>query len=145
MSAWFLKSALARARQELADRAPRANAAARAGVVPLAQTVVLTPPQGTGPSLVRVRRPRGGALLLVFPRATLARGAVAFGVALESGGRAVWDSGELPTLDSEDGELSVRLPPGVPPAGAYAVRLRTRGAVGPPADAFLGSLDVVER
>ncbi len=144
-SAWFLKSALTRTRRELADRAPRADAAARAGVVPVAQTVVLTPAEGTGPSIVRVRRPRGGALLLVFPRATLARGALAFGVALGSGGRTAWDSGELPPLDSEGGDLSVRVPPGVPPAGAYAVRLRSRGAIGPPQDGFLGTLDILER
>ncbi len=144
-SAWFLKSALARTRLELADRAPRADAAARAGVVPVAQTVVLTPAEGPGPSIARVRRPAGGALLLVFPRSTLARGAAAFGVALASGGRTVWDSGELPPLDSEDGELSVRVPPGVPPAGAYAVRLRHRGAIGPPQDGFLGTLDILER
>ena len=144
-SAWFLKSALARTRQELADRAPRADEPARTGVLPLAQTVVLAPPDGTGPSLVRVRRPKGGALLLVVPRPALARGAVAFGVALEAGGRSAWESGELPTPDSDEGELSVRLPPGVPPAGAYAVRLRTRAAVGPPQDGFLGTLDVVDR
>ncbi len=144
-SAWFLKSALARTRRELADRAPRADAAAQAGVVPLAQTVLLTPDKGTGPAIFRVRRPAGGALLLVFPRATLTPQASGFGVALTSGGRVVWDSGELPSRGSEDGDLSLRLPSGVPPAGGYAVRLRSRGPTGPAQDAFLGMLDIVER
>lgn len=145
ISAWFLKGALARTRQELADRAPRADAASQAGVVPLAQTVVLTPDRGTGPSIIRVKRPAGGALLLVFPRASLAPQSDAFGVALARGGRVVWDSGELPPKGSEDGDLSLRLPAGVPPAGAYAVRLRARTPAGPPLDAFLGTLDIVER
>jgi hypothetical protein len=144
-SAWFLKNALARTRRELADRAPRADAAAQAGVVPLAQTVVLTPDRGTGPSIVRVRRPAGGALLVVFPRGSLAPQAVGFGVALASGGRVAWDSGELPAKSSEDGDLSLRLPSGVPPVGAYAVRLRSRGPTGPPQESFLGTLDIVER
>lgn len=148
VSAWLLKNALARAHKDLAERAPRADAAAQAGVVPLAQTVVLSPAPGTGltgPSIVRVRRPPGGALLLVFPRASMAPEAAAFGVALASGSRVVWDSGELPARSSEDGNPSLRLPPGVPPAGAYAVRLRSRGPAGPPQDTFLGTLDIVER
>jgi hypothetical protein len=144
-SAWFLKVALAKTRRELAASAPRADAAAQAGVVPIAQTVVLTLPQGTGPSIVRVKRPRGGALLLILPRLSMAPDAAGFGVALTSGGRVVWDSGELPPPLAEDGEPSLRLPAGVPPAGAYAVRLRSRGSTGPPQDVFLGTLDIVER
>jgi hypothetical protein len=144
-SAWFLKNALAKTRRELAASAPRADAAAQAGVVPIAQTVVLTPPQGTGPSIVRVKRPKGGALLLILPRLSMAPDAAGFGVALTSGGRVVWDSGELPPLLAEDGEPSLRLPAGVPPAGAYAVRIRSRGSTGPPQDVFLGTLDIVER
>jgi hypothetical protein len=144
-SAWFLKSALSRTRRELAQRAPHADAAAEAGVVPLARTVVLTPSQGAGPSLVRVNRPAGGALLLVLPRASLAPQAVAFGVTLASGGPVAWDSGELPAKTADDGDLSLRLPPGVPPAGAYAVRLRSRAPAGAPQDSFLGTLDIVER
>ena len=144
-SAWFLKVALAKTRRELAASAPRADAAAQAGVVPIAQTVVLTPAQGTGPAIVRVKRPRGGALLLILPRLSMAPDAAGFGVALTSGGRVVWDSGELPPPGAEDGEPSLRLPAGVPPAGAYAVRLRSRGSTGPPQDVFLGTLDIVER
>jgi hypothetical protein len=144
-SAWFLKSALAKTRRDLAARAPRADAAAQAGIVPVAQTVVLAPAQGTGPAIVRVKRPAGGALLVVLPRASLAPDAAGFGIALTSGGRVVWDSGELPPPGAEDGEPSLRLPAGVPPAGAYAVRVRFRGATGPPRDAFLGTLDIVER
>jgi hypothetical protein len=144
-SAWFLKSALARTRKELADRAPRTDAAVQAGVVPVAQTVVLTPPQGTGPAIVRVRRPAGGALLLVLPRASMAAGSGAFGVALTSGGRVVWDSGDLAPTGPEDGDPSLRLPAGVPPAGPYAVRLRSRSPGTPPQESFLGTLDIVER
>jgi hypothetical protein len=144
-SAWLLKSALARTRRELADRAPRAEAAAQAGVVPLAQTVVLTPGTVTGPSIARVKRPAGGAILLVFPRAFLALQGDGLGVALTNGGRVVWDSGDLPAKGSDDGDLSLRLPPGVPPAGTYAVRLRARGTAGPPQDSFLGTIDIVER
>jgi hypothetical protein len=144
-SAWFLKAALAKSRRELVESAPRSDAAAHAGVVPLAQTVVLSPATGLGPSVVRVRRPAGGALLLVLPRASLAPQAAAFGVTLASGGRVTWDSGELPPKEAEDGDLSLRLPPGVPPPGGYAVRLRSRGPVGEPQDSFLGTLDIVER
>ena len=144
-SAWFLKIALAKTRRDLAAGAPRADAAAQAGVVPIAQTVVLTPPQGTGPAIFRVKRPKGGALLVVLPRLSMAPDAAGFGVALTSGGRAVWDSGELPPPGVEDGEPSLRLPAGVPPAGAYAVRLRSRGPTGPPLDVFLGTLDIAER
>jgi hypothetical protein len=144
-SAWFLKGALSRTRRELAERAPRADAAAQAGVVPLAQTVVLSPEKGTGPSVIRVRRPAGGALLLVLPRAVLAPQASAFGVTLASGGSVSWDSGELSPRSAEDGDLSLRLPPGVPPAGGYGVRLRSRGPAGAPQDSFLGTLDIVER
>ena len=144
-SAVFLKNALARSRKELSDRAPRAETAAQAGVVPLAQTVVLTPDSGTGPSIVRVRRPGGGAVLLVFPRACVAPQSVGFGVALTRGGHTVWDSGDLPAKGSEDGDLSLRLPSGVPSAGAYAVRLRSRGPTGPLQDSFFGTLDIVER
>lgn len=144
-SAWFLKDALARTRRELAERAPRADAAARAGVVPVAQTVILAPGAGPGPSIFRVKRPAGGALLLVFPRASLALRGEGFAVALASGDRVVWDSGTLPPTAPEDGDPSVRLPPGVPPAGAYAVRLRVLTAAGPAPDAVLGTLDVIER
>jgi hypothetical protein len=141
-SAWLLKGALQRTRRELADRAPGPAAAATAGVVPLAQTVVLAPEKGTGPSIVRLRRPAGGALLLVFPRALLAPQAAAVGVALFNGDAVAWDSGELPSKGVEEGDLSVRLPPGVPSAGAYAIRLRMRSAAGAPQDVFLGTLDI---
>ncbi|MGA7991009.1 MAG: hypothetical protein WCC53_06215 [Thermoanaerobaculia bacterium] len=143
-SAWFLKIALARTRKELADQRPHAGAAAQAGIVPLAQTIVLRPESGTGPSIVRLKRPAGGAILLVFPRTVAAQGE-GFGVALAKGEIVVWDSGELPAKGFEDGDLSLRLPPGVPPAGAYAVRLRVRGASGPPQETFLGTIDIAER
>jgi hypothetical protein len=144
-SAWFLKIALAKTRRELAASAPRADAAAQAGVVPIAQTVVLTPVSGTGPAIVRVKRPRGGALLLVLPRLSMAPDAAGFEVALTGGDRVVWDSGELPPPGTEGGEPSLRLPAGVPPAGAYAVHLRFRGPTGAPQDVFLGTLDIVDR
>lgn len=144
VSAWYLKSALVRTRKELSERAAPADSAAQAGVVPLAQTVVWAPERGSGPAFVRVRRPAGGALLLVFPHATLSPGD-GFGVALTSGARVVWDSGELPSKPAEEGDLSVRLPAGVPPAGAYALQLRARRTVGPPQETFLGTLDIVER
>lgn len=144
-SAWFLKSALARSRREIAERASRSEPAAEAGVVPLARTVVLAPQNGTGPAIVRVARPAGRALLLVFPRTALVPQATGFGVALARGGTVVWDSGDLPAKGSDEGDLSLRLPPGVPPAGAYAVRLRSRTAAGEPRDALFGTLDIEER
>lgn len=144
-SAFVLKNALAAARRDLAERAPPSAPAIQAGVVPLAQTVVLTPDKGTGPALVRVRRPPGGALLLVFPQPSGPPRGAGFAVALTSGGRTVWDSGALPAKEAEAGELSVRLPPGVPTAGPYGVRLRATSSAGAVEDVFLGTLDVVDR
>lgn len=144
LSAFFLKRALGAARRELVDRAPRPEAAAQAGVVPTAQTVVLPPETGTGPSIVRVRRPAGGALLLVFPQASAAPPGAAYGVSLTSAGRVVWDSGDLPAKEPESGAFSLRLPPGVPPSDSYAVRLRVRGA-GAAQDVSCGTLDVRDR
>ncbi len=144
-SAWFLKTALARTRQELADRAPRAGAAARAGVVPLAQTVVLTPAAGNRPVDRAREAPAGGALLLVFPRATLARGAAAFGVALASGGPPSGTPASCRPWIRRTASFPCGCRREFPPAGAYAVRLRSRGAVGPPQDSFLGTLDILER
>jgi hypothetical protein len=97
VSAYYLKSALARARRPPAEAASEPAAATQAGVVPLAQTVVLAPDKGTGPVLARVRRPAGGALLLVFPQASSAPRGATLAVDLSQGRRVFWHSGDLPS------------------------------------------------
>ena len=56
-----------------------------------------------------MKRPKGGALLVVLPRLSMAPDAAGFGVALTSGGRAVWDSGELPPPGGVDARDSLEL------------------------------------
>ncbi len=144
-SAFFLKSALSRARKELSERTPAPAPAAAAGVVPLAQTVVLAPPSSPGPAIVRLRRPAGGATLVVVPRGAIPVQAETVSLALLTGEAAAWDSGELPARGPDDGDFTLRLPPGVPAAGAYAVRLRTRNPAGAAVDSILGTLEIAER
>lgn len=144
LSALRLKSDLNRARLELAARPARiVDPAPQAGVVPLAQTVVLGESRHPGPSLTRLRRLPGGAVLLSFPRSLLGRGNTTWGVALSDGKRVAWESGVFPSKEIEEGDPSLRLPPGVPPAGAYAVLLRTPG-VPDRAEILLGVLEILD-
>jgi hypothetical protein len=145
LSALRLKSDLSRARLELAARPPRAAgpAAAHAGVVPLAQTVVLGMDHGMGPSVTTIRREAGGALLLSFPRSLAGRGGAACTMALSDGKRFVWESAVFPSRELEGGDVSLRLPPGVPPAGAYAVLLRIPGTP-ERTEALLGFLEILD-
>ena len=144
-SAWFLKSALQRTRQELAGRSSPPTAAETAGVVPIAQTVVLTAGRDGASPIARLKRPPGGAILLVVPRPALDAPGTDLSLALLKDKGLVWESGPLPPKGSGDGDLSVRLPPGVPAAGTYAVRLRALGGSAAPTDVLLGTLDVQER
>jgi hypothetical protein len=145
LSALRLKNDLSRARLDLSARLARtSDPAVQAGVMPLAQTVVLQPEQSGGPSLVTLRRAPGGAVLLSFPRSLLGRGPAPWSVALSNGSSLVWESGPLPARDPEEGDVSLRLPPGVPPAGSYAVLLRIPGSPDR-AQTLLGVLEIADR
>jgi hypothetical protein len=64
-------------------------------------------------------------------------------VAFSDGKRMAWESALFPSKEIEEGDLSLRLPPGVPPAGAYAVLLRTPG-VPDRAEILLGVLEILD-
>jgi hypothetical protein len=145
LSALRLKSDLTRARLELAARPARtADPAAQAGVVPLAQTVLFGGEQGAGPAIATLRRAAGGAVLLSFPRSLAGRPASSLSVALLDGKRVAWESAAFPSKEMDEGDVSLRLPPGVPPAGSYAVLLRTPGSP-EKGETLLGILEITER
>ena len=145
LSALRLKRDLSRARLELAARpAPAAGPAAQAGVVPLAQSVVLGAERAFGPAIASLRRATGGAILLSFPRAMLGRENVSFSVVLSDGKKPAWESAVFPSNEMDEGDVSLRLPPGVPPAGAYSVLLRTPGTPDRP-ETLLGILEILDR
>lgn len=145
LSALRLKSDLSRARLELAARpAPAAGPAAQAGVVPLAQSVVLGTARAFGPAIASLRRATGGAILLSFPRALLSRENVSCTVVLSDGKRVAWESAVFPSKEMDEGDVSLRLPPGVPPAGAYSVLLKAPGAPDRP-ETLLGILEILDR
>jgi hypothetical protein len=145
LSALRLKSDLTRARLELAARpAHAADPAAHAGVVPLAQTVLFGGERRLGPTITTLRRAAGGAILLSFPRSLAGRTASTLSVALLEGKRVAWESAPFPSKETEEGDVSLRLPPGVPPAGSYAVVLK---AAGTPEnlETLLGILEITDR
>ena len=145
LSALRLKSDLSRARLELAAKpAPTAGPAAQAGVVPHAQSVVLGAERAFGPAIASLRRATGGAILLSFPRALLGRENVSCTVVLSDGKKVAWESAVLPSKEMDEGDLSLRLPPGAPPAGAYSVLLKTVGAPDRP-EILLGILEILDR
>ena len=145
LSALRLKSDLSRARLELAARPARtADPAAHAGVVPLAQTVLFGGERGAGPSIAILKRAPGGAVLLSFPRLLAGRTAGTLSVALLDGKKVAWESAAFQSRDVDEGDISLRLPPGVPPAGSYAVLLRSPGASGQ-AETLLGILEIADR
>ncbi len=145
LSALRLKSDLTRARLELAARpVSAADPAAHAGVVPLAQTVLLGGERSAGPAITILRRAAGGAILLSFPRSLAGRAPSTLSVALLDGKRVVWESAAFPSKEMEEGDLSLRLPPGVPPAGSYAVLLKAPGTP-EKAETLLGILEITER
>ncbi|MFI5119621.1 MAG: hypothetical protein ACHQM4_04370 [Thermoanaerobaculia bacterium] len=144
LSALRLKSDLARARRELAARpAPSAGPAAQAGVVPLAQTVVLGAERAFGPTMASLRRAPGGAILLSFPRALIDPEIRSFSVVLSDGRKVAWESAVFPSKERDEGDVSLRLPPGVPPAGSYSVLLRTPDAPERP-ETLLGILEILD-
>jgi len=145
LSALRLKSDLSRARLELAARpVPAAGPAAQAGVVPLAQSVVLGAERTTGPPIASLRRATGGAILLSFPHTLLGPENASFSLVLSDGKKVAWESAVLPSKEPDAGDVSLRLPPGVPPAGAYSVLLRTPGAPDRP-ERLLGILEINDR
>lgn len=145
LSALRLKSDLTRARLELAARPARAaDPAAHAGVVPLAQTVLLGGERNAGPAITTLRRAAGGAILLSFPRSLAGRATSTLSVALLDGRRVAWESAAFPSKEMEEGDVSLRLPPGVPPAGSYAVLLRAPGTPDQ-AETLLGILEITDR
>ncbi len=145
LSALRLKSDLSRARLELAARPARAaDPAAQAGVVPLAQTVLFGGERSAGPAITTLRRAAGGAILLSFPRSLAGRSASTLSVALLDGKRVAWESAAFPSKEMDEGDVSLRLPPGVPPAGSYAVILKASGTP-ERAETLLGILEITER
>jgi len=145
LSALRLKSDLTRVRLELAARPAGApDPAAHAGVVPLAQTVLFEGERGLGPTIRALRRSAGGAILLSFPRSLAGRATSTLSVALLDGKKVVWESAAFPSKEMEEGDVSLRLPPGVPPAGSYAVILKAPGTP-EKAETLLGILEIVDR
>jgi hypothetical protein len=145
LSALRLKSDLTRARLDLATRpAQAADPAAHSGVVPLAQTVVFGEERSVGPTIKALRRAEGGAILLSFPRSLAGRPASTLSVALLDGKRVAWESAAFSSREVEEGDVSLRLPPGVPPAGSYAVLLKDPGTP-EKAETLLGILEIVDR
>lgn len=147
LSALRLKSDLSRARLDLASRPAPASgpaAAAQAGAVPLAQSVVLGADRAFGPAIASLRRATGGAILLSFPRALLGRENMPCTVVLSDGRKVAWESAVFPSKEADEGDVALRLPPGVPPAGAYSVLLRTSGAADRP-EILLGVLEILDR
>ena len=65
-------------------------------------------------------------------------------VVLSDGKKVAWESAVFPSKEMDEGDVSLRLPPGVPPAGAYSVFLRTPGASDRP-EILLGVLEILER
>lgn len=144
LSALRLKSDLKSARLELEARPARsADAAVHAGVVPLAQTVLFGGERTTGPAIASLRRAAGGAILLSFPRSLAARTPSSLSVALLDGKRVAWESAAFASKGMDEGDVSLRLPPGVPPAGSYAVLLKASGASGQ-SETLLGILEITD-
>lgn len=145
LSALRLKSDLSRARLELAAQpATAADPAGPAGAFPLAQTVVFPAESSAGPTLTTLKRAAGGAVLLSFSRTVLSRGPGTWNVALSRGPHVAWESAAFPPKEAEEGDVTLRLPPGVPPAGSYAVVLRNSGAPDR-AETLLGVLEILDR
>jgi hypothetical protein len=108
---------------ERATRAQAEHLEGGSGGRPPACIVILAP----GGAPVRVRPPAGGALVLVLPRTLLPDGARSWRLAIRDGGNIAWASGPLPSGSSGEGDLSVRLPAGVPPPGRYGVSVSAEG------------------
>ena len=125
---------------EGATRLLAAGAGASAG----ADRVVLLAPPGPGGTVVsRVVRPAAVPLLLVLPRSALPDGTRSFRLALRTGGRIAWESGALAVGGPGDGDLSVPLPAGVPPAGRYEVEVAASGT-GPFPEPAAAILEIAE-
>jgi hypothetical protein len=144
-SALRLKSDLEKANlrlRELASAIPLP--AAHAGVVPVSQTILVGVPREAGPPVYHVARPSGAPLLLVFSRQLLPDAARTWEVTLRDGGRLTWASGPQHAGPSDEGDLALRLPPGLPPPGRAAVLLSTDGG-SDDAGRLVGLLDVADK
>ncbi len=144
-SALRLKSDLEKAHlraRELASAVP--PPAAQAGVVPVTQTVLVTLSREAGAPVYRVARPIGTPLLLVFSRQLLPEAARTFEVTLRDGGRLTWASGPQHAGPSDEGDLALRLPTGLPAAGRTAILLSTDGGADH-SGRLVGILDVSDK
>lgn len=130
-----LASAL-RLKSEL-ETSTRALAAATGGASGLQPAVVLRP--SGGPDAVRIGRGSPG-ILLVLSREALPPPGRPFRITLRSGERTIWESGPLSGGAPAGGDLALRLPPGVPPAGRFDVLLDAEGGAAAPR--ALATLDV---
>lgn len=111
------------------------------GVVPSAQSVVLLPPEVSGPSLRRLARRSGAPLLLVIPSKVVPEGARSFAIAINTPDAAAeWHSGRL-SLPPGSADIALRLPAGIPPDGSSSVVLQTQGTE-PGRDVSLGVLEI---
>jgi hypothetical protein len=144
-SALRLKSDLEKSHvraRELASAVP--PPAAQAGVVPVTQAVLIPVPREAGAPVYRVARPIGTPLLLVFSRQLLPDAARTFEVTLRDGGRLTWASGPQHAGPSDEGDLALRLPAGLPAPGRTAVLLSTTGGADD-AGRLVGILDVSDK
>lgn len=129
-SALRLRSELDKARTQIAvvRRARISTPGGAAGVVPIAETLVFETGQHSGPDFRHVIRAAGSPLLFVFPSRMLPPTLRRWGVSLSNElGQEVWSSGRH---ERTEGDLAVRLPPGVPPAGRYSVVLHAESEQG---------------
>jgi hypothetical protein len=143
-SALRLKSDLEKERAKAARAPALPVSTAHAAVVPVAQTVAFDALPFAGPSFVHLARPLGTPLLLVFPRRLVPGAARSWEVILMDGRKTVWESGPQSARPTDDGDLALSLPPGVPPVGRVGVLLRVV-ADPPRPDRFLGGLETVDR
>ena len=66
---------------------------------------------------------------------------MSFSVVLSDGTKVAWESAVFPSKESGEGDVSLRLPPGVPPAGSYSVLVRPAGAP----EILVGVLEIIDR
>jgi len=143
VSAARLKSELNEVRRTRAATPSPPAPSVQAGIIPIARTVALEPDPSAGPALFRLERPPGAAVLLVVPRGLLPPEARGWEVVLSDGAAVRWASGPQPPRTPDDGDLALRLPPGVPPAGRFGVSLRS-GSDGASVERFVGVLEIAD-
>ena len=143
-SALRLKSDLEKERAKAARAPALPVSTSHAAVVPVAQTVSFEASPFAGPAFVRLARPLGTPLLLVFSRRLVPLAARSWEVVISDGRKNLFESGPQALPPDDNGDLALRLPPGIPPVGRVGVLLRLqepRGRV----EKFLGGLETVDR